>query len=285
MTTPSDQDHAPPVVGSNALRDLAVRINAEHEAACAAIKSGAEHAMAAGDLLIEAKAALNHHGAWLPWLQQNCEMSERTAQLYMRMARNREAIVAAAQNRNGVADLSLRGAMAMIAPPKPDAKDFDELAEWFEQQLEEPFTDWDFDEDGGGLDWLQTKIVHCAGLPHVVQFALMAMRDYPGVDALAMCTDEELAEALELLAPYVRKVPDRAPRVSAADPLKAIIAHRMASQAIYIILRDAFTVRQKLSDERLEKNACEARDGLLAAINAKAAELELDIEEAADIDG
>ena len=86
---------------SNSLNDLAGRIRAEHVATSAALKSSIKHAMAAGDLLIEAKAQLQH-GQWLPWLAEHCEISERAAQLYMRAARNREAIEL--QMRNGVAD-------------------------------------------------------------------------------------------------------------------------------------------------------------------------------------
>ena len=97
---------------SNSLADLAARIRIEHEAAAAALKDGAQHAMAAGDLLLEAKSLLKH-GEWLPWLQAHFNISERTARLYMRLARHRETI----QNGNGVAEMSLRGALAMITIP------------------------------------------------------------------------------------------------------------------------------------------------------------------------
>lgn len=96
---------------SNSLADLSARIRVEHHATSAALKSSVEHAMAAGDLLIEAKE-LVPHGQWLPWLAENCELSERTAQLYMRTAKNREAIEL--QIRNGVADLTLNEAAALL---------------------------------------------------------------------------------------------------------------------------------------------------------------------------
>jgi hypothetical protein len=102
---------------SNSLTDLAARIVAEHQAVTAAAKRGAAHAMAAGDLLIEAKDQVPH-GQWLLWLRDHCSMSERTAQLYMRMARARPEIEA---NPQRVADLSLRGAMAVIAPDESEA--------------------------------------------------------------------------------------------------------------------------------------------------------------------
>jgi hypothetical protein len=96
---------------SNSLVDLAARIRAEHQATSDALKKGAEHAMAAGDLLIEAKSKVPH-GRWLPWLEKHCSMSERTAQLYMRTAKNR--VLIETQIRNGVADLSLNEAAALL---------------------------------------------------------------------------------------------------------------------------------------------------------------------------
>jgi hypothetical protein len=102
---------------SNSLADLVARIRAEHEATAAALKSSVEHAMTAGDLLIEAKAQLKH-GEWLPWLAEHCEMSERTAQLYMRLACERPMIESKAQH---VADLNLRGAVALMSPVKRDS--------------------------------------------------------------------------------------------------------------------------------------------------------------------
>jgi Protein of unknown function (DUF3102) len=98
---------------SNSLTDLAARIKTEHEATVGALKRSVEHAMAAGVLLIEAKAQLKH-GQWLPWLSEHCAMSERTARLFMRIARNKSEI----ERIGNVADLSLRGAVALISLQK-----------------------------------------------------------------------------------------------------------------------------------------------------------------------
>jgi hypothetical protein len=95
---------------SNSLTDLAARIRAEHTATSDALKRSVEHAMAAGDLLIEAKSQLKH-GRWLPWLAKHCEISERTAQLYMRIAKNRAEIEAKAQR---IADLTLNEAAGLL---------------------------------------------------------------------------------------------------------------------------------------------------------------------------
>ena len=114
--------------GSNHLIDLAARIKAEHEAVSVALKDSVRHAIEAGSLLLEAKEQLKH-GQWLPWLRDHCIMSERTAQLYMRCAKSRETIEK--QIRNGVADLSLNEAAAMLALSSDMKKLFD-----FVRQLE-----------------------------------------------------------------------------------------------------------------------------------------------------
>jgi hypothetical protein len=71
-----------------------------------------DNAMAAGDLLIEAKAQLKH-GTWLPWLRDHCAMSPRSAQLYMRRAKNRAAIEKA--NAQSVAHLTVNEAVALLS--------------------------------------------------------------------------------------------------------------------------------------------------------------------------
>ena len=48
------------------LQRLAVQINTAHDDACRAAQSAIAHARRAGDLLIEAKAGLEH-GSWLSW--------------------------------------------------------------------------------------------------------------------------------------------------------------------------------------------------------------------------
>ena len=99
------------LAGSNSLADLAARIRIEHRAASDKLSEALAHAMAAGDLLIEAKAQIPH-GGWLPWLEVNVEISDRTAQVYMRAAKNRTEIEANAQS---AADLSLGEAVALLA--------------------------------------------------------------------------------------------------------------------------------------------------------------------------
>jgi hypothetical protein len=108
---------------SNSLVELAARIRAEHDSAGAAIKRTIEHAIAAGELLLEAKAQLKH-GQWMPWLKDHCGLSDRTARAYMRVAKNKDKL---SENGN-VADLSLRGAMDALTIHLPP--DDDENSEW-----------------------------------------------------------------------------------------------------------------------------------------------------------
>jgi Protein of unknown function (DUF3102) len=94
---------------SNSLFDLAACINIEHQASDSAMRRGVEHAIRAGELLLEAKNHLKH-GQWLPWLAEYCELSDWTAQLYMRLARHKPELEATQR----VTDLSVRGAIAVI---------------------------------------------------------------------------------------------------------------------------------------------------------------------------
>jgi hypothetical protein len=72
--------------------------------------------MAAGDLLLEAKAQVKH-GQWRQWLAERCGMPERTASRYMRLARNRTVIEAEIGH---VADLTLQAAASLLAPDNSD---------------------------------------------------------------------------------------------------------------------------------------------------------------------
>lgn len=98
----------PSVPDANRLVELARGIEREIGAAEADYQSAVAHAVNAGEMLIEAKRGVRH-GEWLPWLRDNCRVSEREARNYMRLARNRQR----------VADLpTVREAVALLAEPK-----------------------------------------------------------------------------------------------------------------------------------------------------------------------
>jgi len=99
------------------LTDLATQINDEHRQAEQALNTGLEHARRAGELLIQAKQ-LCQHGEWLPWLEQNFEGSARTARAYTLVAQRWPELEAKWQR---AANLSIRDAMRLIAPPESAA--------------------------------------------------------------------------------------------------------------------------------------------------------------------
>jgi hypothetical protein len=108
------------------IRDLVAEIRQAHEAAYGATRQALAHARQCGDLLIAAKADLPH-GAWLPWLTEYLpEISERTAQGYMRIAR--EWVTLEAKSAT-VADLPLRDALKLLTPPRESFNSGDH--EWY----------------------------------------------------------------------------------------------------------------------------------------------------------
>jgi hypothetical protein len=102
------------------LAELATRIKSLHADVMGAGRNIIQKAMDAGDALIRAKRMVKDgervvkHGEWLPWLRDNCGVSERRAQDYMKLAANRHKIEAAMKSAAG-ADLSLKWALGLIS--------------------------------------------------------------------------------------------------------------------------------------------------------------------------
>jgi hypothetical protein len=99
------------------LLDLANRIKTEHAAIGAAFKRALVPAIAAGEALNEAKGLVGH-GQWLSWLEGNCQIAERTAQLYMKLASGKSVLESKSAN---LADLTLSEAVKLIDPPSTPA--------------------------------------------------------------------------------------------------------------------------------------------------------------------
>jgi hypothetical protein len=95
------------------LAELATRIKSLHGAVVDNGRNVVRKGIDAGLALIEAKK-LVPHGQWLPWLRDNCGVSERRAQHYMKLAANRLRIEAAMKNEPG-ADFSLKWALGQLA--------------------------------------------------------------------------------------------------------------------------------------------------------------------------
>lgn len=96
------------------LPELAMRIKEEHTQVLGLLRSGLQHARQAGELLIAAKEQVVH-GDWRSWVEANCELAERTAQAYMRIAKHWQEIEA---NPQFVADMTVNEAQRLIAKPK-----------------------------------------------------------------------------------------------------------------------------------------------------------------------
>lgn len=96
---------------------LVKRINDETTAAESHARSAMQHALAAGALLVQAKA-LVAHGDWQQWVEANCTISMRTASAYMRLATKIETLPDTERQR--VADLPVRDAIRAISTP-PEA--------------------------------------------------------------------------------------------------------------------------------------------------------------------
>ena len=108
-----------PIDRSNRLGDLAARIAAEHEAAGAATRKTLQHAITAGELLIEAKDRVGH-GRWENWLKKTCNVPPRSATKYMKLAEGRETIE---KNQIGLgADLTINAALRLLKPKTKKAE-------------------------------------------------------------------------------------------------------------------------------------------------------------------
>jgi tRNA(Ile)-lysidine synthase TilS/MesJ len=96
------------------LEDLANRIKAAHAGVLEASKNVVQKAIQAGMALREAKAKLVH-GEWLPWLKDNCNVSERHANNYMKLAANKPKLDEKLQLKSAtIADLTLTQALRLI---------------------------------------------------------------------------------------------------------------------------------------------------------------------------
>jgi hypothetical protein len=184
------------IEASNSLTDLAARIKAEHEACISALQRGLEHAVAAGELLLEAKALIPH-GQWLPWLREHAYIPERTAQRYMKIA------PWAADKSDKMADLTA-DAIKSLSP----------TAFWAlgQQLLDAPFTEQDFDD----LHYGEIKLLHQAQVPAIAAWCF-DIAEYTADDrpALRLCPWDDLKTALEVLAPIATG--KRAFKVDCAD--------------------------------------------------------------------
>jgi hypothetical protein len=111
------------------LAALAEQIDTLHSASLSSHRKSIEQAIECGRVLTEAKALVDH-GQWLPWLKANTKVDPRTAQRWMRFAKNADAVLAKCATSADLTfaeidrDLSTAAATADGAPA--DVRDFAE---------------------------------------------------------------------------------------------------------------------------------------------------------------
>jgi hypothetical protein len=201
-----------------------------------------EAAIRAGEALLEAKDLLNQHGAWLPWLRDNCQISERSAQRYMRLARNKDALT----KNDSVADLTLNAASLLLGNAKAKATD---------SPLDEPFTDEHFED----FELLVIKLLHVSDVPEVVKCLL-----YPqfmcGVPALALASFDDLKAAGAVLATYIHQ-PGKglSVLVERTESARVTLNLAWAAQSLFYQLYKEVEARSGLSEEACRQRAEEVR--------------------------
>jgi hypothetical protein len=195
------------IVASNSLTDLRERLKVEHAAVAGALGTSLHHAMACGDILIEAKAKVKH-GQWLSWLE-SCGISARLAQRYARLARSRAGIEA---NTTCVSHLGVGSALAMLAVQRDSGDGIVDLVAIADRAVE-------------GIDGF-VDIEECQTQGEVHE----ALRDET---ASALGRIGEIATAKPALADFIENDPERF-----AHQLIAAAAEHSAMQAAAMGLTD-----------------------------------------------
>jgi hypothetical protein len=112
----ADSNHLPMIANSindhltrERLEAIAERVREAIATGRAQTAAGLRSYMEAGDELIKAKQLLAH-GEWGKWLAEHCDLSPRTARLYMQLANNRDAVESKMAT---VADLTIAEALGL----------------------------------------------------------------------------------------------------------------------------------------------------------------------------
>jgi hypothetical protein len=98
--------------------ELATRIKSAHADVMSIGRDVVRKAIEAGSALIEAKRQLPH-GKWLPWLKENCELSDKTAQDYMKVAANKQTVEGWLKSEPS-ADLGLKEVLRRLKGTSPN---------------------------------------------------------------------------------------------------------------------------------------------------------------------
>jgi hypothetical protein len=171
---------------SNRLTYLAADIQAAHRDIKASAEQMAERAIAAGNMLIEAKAALPH-GKWQEWLSDQVGMSDRSARRYMQLARSGLTMAT-------VADLGIRAAAEALAVARTEPHQHD------------------------GEDWVLEAVALFKCM--IFSWARLPAKDRARIRMDAVQTFASSAKTLQLVPLYLRETEemDRMLRSGEFDP-------------------------------------------------------------------
>ena len=73
------------------LEGLTTLIRQECERSMEAARTSLDHALRAGEYLLQAKERISH-GQWMSWLAEHCQLNQRVANNYMRLARHQQEV-------------------------------------------------------------------------------------------------------------------------------------------------------------------------------------------------
>lgn len=201
-------------------------------------KTAGEALLEIGARLIEAKSLLSH-GEWLTWLSEKVEFSERSANRFMKLAREWT-------NPTTLADLGASRALALLALPEPERNEFMEevpVEDMSVRELEKAIRERDearkSQEKMADDLKLANNLLEQAGLERDEASARIAelerqlkeLREKP-VDVAVMAADQEALDAAraEAVEEMQAKVDQARRELSAANSRIAVLENQ-AGQA------------------------------------------------------
>lgn len=201
-------------------------------------KTAGEALLEIGARLIEAKSLLSH-GEWLTWLSEKVEFSERSANRFMKLAREWT-------NPTTLADLGASRALALLALPEPERNEFMEevpVEDMSVRELEKAIRERDearkSQEKMADDLKLANNLLEQAGLERDKASARIAelerqlkeLREKP-VDVAVMAADQEALDAAraEAVEEMQAKVDQARRELSAANSRIAVLENQ-AGQA------------------------------------------------------
>ena len=215
----------------------ASEINRLHRLVTEAAQSSLQYSIEIGEMLNDVKKDIKH-GDWEGWLAKYCpEISDRTARVYMRLAKpeNAKKLEAAAnENGNGVADLSVRSAAKLLAKPlteeqKQDRKAAQQAAKAATQAAQAARTpDLEAMIDNAAVDEVNTAINRKWEPEHREELITAQLQKLPPTEIANLLTTAldkaQLIEVFKLVDAFMKQPASAKPTVTATQ--SATIARR-----------------------------------------------------------